>query len=107
MAIPPLPPLSPASGIASPGPEWQVGATPVDPTPAGSSFAGMLGQQIEGLTKTQDAAATASQQLATGQAADLNQAVGAVERARLAMELAVQVRGKLTEAYNDVFHTQV
>jgi flagellar hook-basal body complex protein FliE len=31
----------------------------------------------------------------------------AVERAQLAMQLASQVRNKATEAFQDVFHTQV
>jgi flagellar hook-basal body complex protein FliE len=31
----------------------------------------------------------------------------AVEKARLSMQLASQVRTKATEAINDIFHTQV
>ena len=30
-----------------------------------------------------------------------------IERARLAMQLASQVRNKAVEAYTDIFHTQV
>jgi flagellar hook-basal body complex protein FliE len=92
------------------GPEWQVDPTApaaAQPAGAGAGFAGMLGKQVGALDGMQADAASASQALATGQAGDLNSAVMAVERARLAMQLAVQVRGKLVEAYQDVFHTQV
>ena len=101
-------PVPPISGMQVTGPEWQVdpaGAAPAQPHGAG--FAGMLGKQVSALDGLQADAASASQALATGQAGDLNAAVMAVERARLAMQLAVQVRGKLVDAYQDVFHTQV
>ena len=38
---------------------------------------------------------------------DPTQVVMSVERARLAMQLASQIRGKAVEAYTDIFHTQV
>jgi flagellar hook-basal body complex protein FliE len=92
--IPPIPPAAPAAPTAA-------------PPSGGGSFSSLLGGEIQSLTDTQNQAAVASQQLATGQASDLNAAVSAVERARLSMELAVQVRGKLIDAENDIFHTQV
>jgi flagellar hook-basal body complex protein FliE len=67
----------------------------------------MLGHSIQALTATQEDAATASQQLATGQAADPTAVVMAVERAQLAMQLASQIRTKAVEAAQDLFHTQV
>ena len=103
-------PVPPISGMQVTGPEWQVdpaGAAPAQPQGAGGGFAGMLGKQVSALDGLQADAASASQALATDQAGDLNAAVMAVERARLAMQLAVQVRGKLVDAYQDVFHTQV
>jgi flagellar hook-basal body complex protein FliE len=92
------------------GPEFQVG--PLDSTqPAGaasgSGFGAMLGQSIQALTATQEDAATASQQLATGQATDPTAVVMSVERAQLAMQLASQIRTKAVEAAQDLFHTQV
>jgi flagellar hook-basal body complex protein FliE len=94
------------------GAEFQVG--PLETTqPAGSTsgsgsgFGAMLGQSIQALTATQEDAATASQQLATGQASDPTAVVMAVERAQLAMQLASQIRTKAVEAAQDLFHTQV
>ena len=91
------------------GSEWSVGAlqdaAPAQ-SPAGSpagGFAKVIGQ----LTNEQEGAAQASQQLAAGTASDPSQAVLAVERARLSMQLAAQIRTKVVESVNDVFHTQV
>ena len=41
------------------------------------------------------------------QPTDPTQVVMSVERARLAMQLASQIRTKAVESYNDIFHTQV
>jgi flagellar hook-basal body complex protein FliE len=99
------------------GPDWQVGkvAAPVDGTAdpavagAGSSggFGQMLSNQIGQLGALQDQAAQSSQALATGQATDATQVVMDVERARLSMQLASQLRTKATDAINEIFHTQV
>jgi flagellar hook-basal body complex protein FliE len=100
-------PIDPSFAVS--GPEWQIG--PVQPTqPAqssGSGFGAMLGQSLQSLANTQDQAATASQQLATGQASDPTAVVMAVERAQLAMQMASQIRTKAVEAAQDIFHTQV
>ena len=56
---------------------------------------------------TQSQAATASQSLVDGTATDPSAVVMQVERAQLAMQLASQIRTKATEAYTDIFHTQV
>jgi flagellar hook-basal body complex protein FliE len=45
--------------------------------------------------------------LAAGTAADPSAAVMAIERARLAMQLAAQVRTKGVEALQEIFHTQI
>jgi flagellar hook-basal body complex protein FliE len=67
----------------------------------------MLSDAISSLEQTQTDAAGASQALATGTATDPTQVVMAVERARLSMQLASQIRNKAVEAYTDIFHTQV
>jgi flagellar hook-basal body complex protein FliE len=91
------------------GSEWSVGALQ-DAAPAQSppgSPAGGFAKVIGQLTSEQEGAAQASQQLAAGTASDPSQAVLAVERARLSMQLAAQIRTKVVESVNDVFHTQV
>ena len=101
----PLPPIDPS--MATAGAEWSV--TPVQPTEAasGEGFGDMLAGAVGALQKTQTDAAEASQALATGTATDPTQVVMAVERARLSMQMASQIRGKAVEAYNDIFHTTV
>jgi flagellar hook-basal body complex protein FliE len=67
----------------------------------------MLGDAIAGLAKTQTEAAAGAQALASGTVQDPTAVVMAVERAQLAMQLASQVRTKVVEAAQDLFHTQV
>ena len=67
----------------------------------------MLSNASSSLEKTQTDAAQASQALANGTATDPTQVVTSVEQARLAMQLASQIRSKAVEAYTDIFHTQV
>lgn len=74
---------------------------------SGPSFGSMLSQQVSNLQGLQDQAATASQQLATGQASDPTQVVMAVERAQLAMQLASTLRSKGVEAMTDIMRTTV
>jgi flagellar hook-basal body complex protein FliE len=111
MAIPPIDPSISSLG----GSEWSIGGVgdvgSVDQAvqPAGSTegFGGMLSNAISSLENTQTEAAKASQSLVDGTATDPTQVVMSVEKARLAMQLASQIRGKAVEAYTDIFHTQV
>ena len=105
----PIPPIDPSMTVS--GAEWSVGGIePIQP-PAdsgnGQGFGGMLTDAIGSLQKTQESAAQASEALATGTATDPTQVVMAVERARLSMQLASQIRGKAVEAYGEIFRTQV
>ena len=70
-------------------------------------FGGMLGAALDSLAKTQTEAAAGAQALAAGTAEDPTAVVMAVERAQLSMQLASQIRTKLVEAAQDIFHTQV
>ena len=75
--------------------------------PAGTSFGDLMVKQISSLNELQTDAAAHSTALALGQAEDPSAAVLAVERARLSMQLAVNVRTKLTDALTEVLRTQV
>jgi flagellar hook-basal body complex protein FliE len=96
------------------GGEWSVGlgetGIPVGPSTGGkaggSGFGGMLADQIGALEKLQTDAASGAQALAAGNA-DPTQVVMAVEKAKLGMQLASQIRTKAVEAIQDVFRTQV
>lgn len=98
------------------GPEWSVGSLGGESSvggvgdtgsTSGASFGDALSGQIGKLEDLQHGAAQAARDLATGNAVDPSSAVVAVDRARLAMQLAAQLRTKGLEAFNDVFHTQV
>lgn len=100
------------------GPEWSVGSLGGESSvggvadsgtgsTSGATFGDALSGQIGKLEGLQQGAAQAARDLATGTAVDPSAAVVAVDRARLAMQLAAQLRTKGLEAFNDVFHTQV
>ena len=95
------------------GAEWKIdaiepGAGPGAAQPAdGKGFGSFLTDKIGELSKLQDDAAQGAQALASGQASDPTAVVMSVEKARLSMQLASQIRTKGLEALNDVFHTQV
>ena len=107
-------PLDPSLAVS--GGEWSVsglgdGGIPVPADGAsgagGADFGGMLADQIGQLEKLQTDAAQGARDLAAGTAADPTEVIMAVERARLSMQLASQIRTKAVEAVQDVFHTQI
>jgi flagellar hook-basal body complex protein FliE len=92
------------------GVEWQIespepGAGAA--APQGAGFGSFLTGKIGELSKLQEDAAHGAQALASGQASDPSAVVMSVEKARLSMQLASQIRTKAVEAVNDIFHTQV
>lgn len=119
----PIVPVDPS--MVTTGGAWSVpGVQPVDPAQAareaegvgagaqagggsGASFGDLLGDQMKALQATQAEAANASTALATGTATDPTSVVMAVERARMSMQMASQIRNRATEAFQDVFRTQV
>ncbi len=106
MNIPPISMRIPAMNLPSVGSE---AAAPV----GGSAGAGAEGfgraltDAIEGLNETQGAADEASVLMAAGEPIDLHEVMLARETASLHFQLAVQVRNKLIEAYQDVMRMQV
>ncbi len=108
-------PIDPTMAVS--GPEWAIQA-PEPPAAPGTAdgvpapgqaggFGDLLASSMASLTATQIEASAASQAFAAGADVDPTSVVMAVERARLSMQLASQVRTKAVEAYQDVFHTQV
>jgi flagellar hook-basal body complex protein FliE len=92
------------------GADWSIGTVePAVDAPAkdGKGFGSMLGDKLGELTKLQDDATQGAQALASGTASDPTAVVMAVEKARLSMQLASQIRTKAVEAVNEVFRTSV
>ncbi len=114
-----MPAIEPSSLAGALGTEWNIDAAGTTSTEeglgalegtsdaGGSEFASLLGRQIDSLSGLQAEAADASVALATGTATDPEAVVMAVERARLSMQLASQLRTKGVEAINEIFRTQV
>jgi flagellar hook-basal body complex protein FliE len=109
-----MPAIDPTLAIG--GTEWSIGsieglgsegATAPSTGAEGSRFGGLLADQIGKLAAVQDEAATASRELAAGTAADPAATVMTIERARLSMQLAAQIRTKGVEALQEIFHTSV
>ena len=97
--IPPISPIAPTTGGQ--------GAQGTSSSSTGKGFGGMLSGAIDKLDNLQQQASDASQQLATGQANDISQVTMQVENASLALQLAVEVRNKAVDAYQDLFRMQI
>lgn len=74
---------------------------------AGSSFAGLLNDALQKLNESELKAADRARDLLTGEIQDLHQVTIALEEARLTMQLAVEVRNKVIEAYQEISRMQV
>jgi flagellar hook-basal body complex protein FliE len=70
-------------------------------------FGKALTEAISSLDKLQQEADAGSLQLAAGEPVELHDVMLAQERASLSFELAVQVRNKLVEAYQEIMRMQV
>ncbi|MGO9902032.1 MAG: flagellar hook-basal body complex protein FliE [Solirubrobacteraceae bacterium] len=93
-------------GISGTGSAATAGAAQAAASGSGS-FGSALTNAIGSLENSQNAASTASAQLATGQLTDPTQAVTAVENASLEMDFASQMRNQLTSAATTLFQTQM
>ena len=71
------------------------------------SFGALLSDATDRLNELQWEADANICKLATGEPIDLHEAIIAMEQATLAFELALQVRNRLVEAYQEVMHMQV
>ena len=93
------------------GGEWVIapleGTAPPAGAQDGEGFGGVLAEQLQSLEALQSEASTQARALADGTATDVSEVVTAVERARLSMQLASQVRTKAVDALQDIFHTQI
>ncbi len=79
-------------------------------TPAkekGGGFAKALKETVEEVNALQVQADVEAQRLATGQAENIHDAVLAMEKAALALELTIQVTKKAVEAYQEIHRIQV
>ena len=74
---------------------------------AGGDFSVWLTQALGKVNGQLVQADAGLQQLASGQTENLHQVMIALEEARLGLQLVVQVRNRLLEAYQDILRMQV
>ncbi|MBA2224843.1 MAG: flagellar hook-basal body complex protein FliE [Thermogemmata sp.] len=104
MAIPGLTPLGRLSPLVPvEGAEVRAGAVPGAGSGFGLLLQGVLGQH----QKAHQAADAAVRDLATGQAQDLHTVALAVAQADLSFRLILELRNRLSEAYQEVMRMQV
>ena len=101
-----IPPIGAIGGAAPAAPATGTGAaTGADKT--GSGFGGLLADAMQKLDATQVQAANDSVEVATGKSNDISKVAMDIEEASLSLSLAVQVRNKITDAYNELFRMQI
>lgn len=72
---------------------------PVEQTGQKPNFTEVFGNLINSVSSLQMEAAKAQELLATGDAADLHQVMIAVEESGIAMDLLLEIRNRLVDAY--------
>lgn len=72
-----------------------------------SSFTNIFSDALNNVVQTEQDASAANQALLTGEADDTHTAVIAAQKAEIALSLAVQVRNKVIESYNNVMNMQL
>lgn len=76
-------------------------------TSSPSSFASTLSQALQQVNQLQTQAQQAEDALLAGQTTDFSQAIVAVEKASLAVQLTVEVRNRALDAYQEVMRMQM
>ncbi|MTI69488.1 MAG: flagellar hook-basal body complex protein FliE [Firmicutes bacterium] len=71
------------------------------------AFGDVLKEKLEGVNKLQIKADKANRDLITGEAQDIHSVMIATEEAKLALEMTVQVRNKVIEAYKEINRMQI
>ena len=77
------------------------------PAAGGSSFADMLAHGVQAMENKVSAADNLVKQFAVDDSIPLHRVTYALEEARMAVELAMQVRGRLVETYRDLMNMQL
>lgn len=108
-AFPPLPPVASgaARGLAAAVEAGRSAAGGRAPIEVGGAFQQELMRALRQVNATQLRADELSRQLVTGQASDVAQVVIETEKAHLSLQLMLQVRNKLLDAYQEIMRMQV
>lgn len=72
------------------------------PSTGGASFADMLKQNIDEVSRLQQDASSAVENLATGKTQDVTGVMSAMEKSDLAFKTLLSIRAKLMQAYDEI-----
>ncbi len=93
------------SGINSLSPQAAIKET--DKSNGQSSFTNILSDAIDSAKEAEKSAGEQNAAILTGEADDLHTPLIEAQKAELILSLAVQIRNKVIEAYNDVMRMQM
>ncbi len=71
------------------------------------SFKDTLKEAIQQINSLQEEAGEVTRQFVTGEITDLHQVMVATEKARVALELMLEIRNKMVDAYKEIMRMQV
>lgn len=94
--------IKPAAALPLQKPKTETGAVDV-----GQSFSSLLNDSLAKLSEQQAAVDAINEQFVKGEVADTHQVMIAAEKASLGLELTVQIRNKVIEAYQDIMRMQI
>jgi flagellar hook-basal body complex protein FliE len=94
-------PISLATQLAQPA------AAPTGTEKTQPDFGAWLSQQIASVNQSVTDADTQVRHLAAGDATNLHQVMISLEKAKLSFEMALQVRNKLLDAYQEIMRMQI
>ncbi|MEJ5358196.1 MAG: flagellar hook-basal body complex protein FliE [Desulfobacterales bacterium] len=83
------------------------GAPPAAAAQGGGAFGRLLAESLEGVDGMQREAERAVEDLTIGRQQDVHAVMIAVEKAGIALELALQIRNKLLNAYETLMRQQI
>jgi flagellar hook-basal body complex protein FliE len=100
--------MDPLSSISGPRPITPIAPVPLpgEPVEATTGFAAALKDALGHVQQTQADAATAVTDFATGKTTDVAGTMVAVERANITLQLMLQIRTELLQAYQEIQRMQ-
>lgn len=83
------------------------GTAPGDVTKISESFGSALERALQSVDQQEKQVKALNEQFVTGQITDVHSLMIASEKAQLGLQLTVQVRNKVIEAYQEIMRTQL
>jgi flagellar hook-basal body complex protein FliE len=94
--------INPITAVRSPAPGPEI-AGPA----AGPGFGEMLAKAVETVERSRGEAAGAVEKFLTGEGAELHTTLLAVQKAELTLELFLEARNKVLQAYQEIMRMQI